>query len=109
METREISHDNSSKVCARRLVVEIRDAVVADVWIRKGHDLACIAWVGHHFLIATEGRIKDDFATRISSLKKGSRCFSFEASSVREDQMGDASPHRCASPSITTASPRAIV
>ena len=38
------------------------DAIVADVRIRQGDDLAAVARVGEDFLIAGEGRVEHDFA-----------------------------------------------
>ena len=62
--------DNQSrKLDTLGLKIVLIDAVVANHWISKGHQLTCVGRVGQHFLVAGHTSIKNYFAVSKSWTK----------------------------------------
>ena len=60
----EFAHHDALAPRSQRLVVERRDAVVADVRVREADDLTGVAGVGDDLLVARERGVEDELTAR---------------------------------------------
>ena len=70
---REFAHHHALAPRSQRLVVERRDAVVADVRIGEADDLTGVAGVGDDLLIARERGVEDELAAGEPRRRAGAR------------------------------------
>src|SRR5205823_4072381 len=107
----QIAHDNAAAERPPALVVGLGHAVVADVRVREGDDLARIGRVGDHLLIAGEHGVEDDLSGRHAAGRGGADGLALERGAVGQDEQRVITgiTHRWASPSMTTGSPRSSV
>src|SRR4029079_12967799 len=90
------------------LVVGRGHAVVADVGVREGDDLAGVRGVGDDLLVAREHGVEHDLAG--GDRRRCADGLALEGGAVGEDEQGFGDlAHRCTSPSMTTGSPNTIV
>ena len=99
----EIAHDHAAAERLATLAVVVRHAVVADVRIREGDDLARVRRVGDHLLVAGEHRVEHDLARADAVRRLGPDGFAFERRAVGQHEQRFL--QRVASPSRTTGSP----
>ena len=82
---RQVADDQAGGVDLRGLDVFGVDAVVADVRIRQGDDLAAVARVGEDFLVTGHRGVEHHFAGRVAG---GADRISFENRAIGEGQDG---------------------
>ena len=110
----QVAHHHSPAVGRDGLVVGRVGAVVADVGAREGDHLARVGRVGDDLLVPAHGRVEDELAGGHGDRRP--RRLPGEHGAVRRHQerrrpvpVDARDAHRCATASITTASPRSTV
>src|SRR5207342_1976797 len=81
----QLADDHAAAERPPGLEVRGRDAVVADVGVREGDDLARVAGVGDDLLVAGEHRVEHDLASRDASGRLRSDQLALEHRPVGED------------------------
>ncbi len=104
----EFAHHHALAPRSQRLVVERRDAVVADVRVREADDLTGVTRVGDHLLVARERGVEDELTAGEARLGQVSGGVALEGGAVGEHEDGRLARHASA-PSSTTSAPLAIV
>src|ERR1019366_7465247 len=108
---REIPHHDAPAERLRGLVVVGIGAVVADVRVGEGHNLPGVGGVRDDLLVPAHRRVEDELPGGHGDGRAG--CLTGEDGAVGGHQQRRRTlvrrPHRCATASITTASPRSTV
>jgi hypothetical protein len=102
----EFTNHHSTGKGVTRFVVERRDAVIADVRLGEGHDLARIRRIRHDLLVSGDGGVEHHLPRSHPAVGYGPEDLSFEDVTVGEDQSAlDDSTH-ASSPFSTVRRPR---
>src|SRR5213079_2060210 len=107
----QVAHDDAATEGTPALVVGVGHAVVADVGVGEGDDLAGVGRVGDDLLIAGQHGVEDDLTRGDAVRRHRTDGTTFKGGAVGEHEQGVLPPlaHRWASASITTGSPRSSV
>ena len=82
----ELAHDHAPGKRPRGFVIGRRSPIVPDVGIGEGDDLAGIARIGQHLLVADEGGVEDDLARGDAGWWHRTEVLAFKYRAVGQDQ-----------------------
>ena len=108
----QVPHHEAPAERSAALEVGVGDPVVADVGVGEGDDLPGVGRIGENLLVAGHHGVEHHLTGSDTARWLGTRHLALEDLAVGEHQ-GAGTPglghHRCASPSMTTASPASSV
>ena len=89
----ELAHHDALAPRSQRLVIERRDAVVADVRVREADDLTGVTGVGDDLLVARQRGVEDELTAREARLGQVPGGVALEGGAVGEHEDGRLARH----------------